>query len=248
MAHIVGQAYRGGDLDDFLMATLNGAVALMEVDDVTLLIADDLYFDVFGPTDIALEEDGVVAEGATSLALGFVEEWNQIFRIFDHAHAATTATEGCLNYEWKTDFLGFLDRFFAIADGILGARERRDLGLFGNFSSFYLIAHTAEKIRTGTDKVEAIFFTSAGEISVFREETIARVNEVDALSLGKIDDAGNIEVSGDRPMPFPDEVGFISLKTVDAEAVFIGIDRDSAVAEFGGGTKDANSDFAAIGG
>ena len=49
-------------------------------------------------------------------------------------------------------------------------------------------------------------------------------------------------------MPFTDEVGFIRLKTVDAEAVFIGIDRDGAVAEFGSRTKDTNSDFAAIGG
>ena len=215
MAHIVGQAYRGGDFDDFLMATLNGAVALMKVDDVTLLIADDLYFDVFGTTDIALEKDGVVAEGATRLALGFVEEWNQIFGIFDHAHAATTATEGCLNNERKSDFLGRLDRFFAIADGILGARKRRDIGLFGNFASLDFIAHAAKEIRAGTDEVEAIFFTGAGEISVFREEPIAWVNEVDALSLGKVDDAGNIEVSRNRPIPFTDEVGFIGLKTVD---------------------------------
>ena len=151
MPHIVGQAYRGGDFDNFLMATLNGAVALMEVDAVTLLIADDLYFDVFGPTDIALEKDGVVAEGTTGFALGFVEEWNQVFRIFDHTHTATTATEGCLNYKWKTDFLGLLDRFFAVANRILGARKRGDFCLFGNFASFYLIAHAAEEIRTGTD-------------------------------------------------------------------------------------------------
>ena len=32
-----------------------------------------LYFNVFGPTNIALEEDGVVAESATGFALGFVE-------------------------------------------------------------------------------------------------------------------------------------------------------------------------------
>ncbi len=74
------------------------------------------------------------------------------------------------------------------------------------------------------------------------------MNEVDALSLGKIDDAWNIEVSGDRPAPFTDEIGFISLKTVNTEAVFISINPDSTVTEFGGGSEDANSDFATIGG
>ena len=48
----------------------------MEVDDVALLITNNLYLNVFGPTNIALEEDGVVAESATGFALGFVEEWN----------------------------------------------------------------------------------------------------------------------------------------------------------------------------
>jgi hypothetical protein len=230
------------------MATLNGAIALMQVDDIPLLVTNDLHFDVLGPTNIPLEEDSVVSECATSLALSFVEEWDQVFRIFDHAHAATTATEGGLYYEWKADFLGRLDRFFAIANGILGSRECRDLGLFGNFSSFYLIAHTAEEIRARTDKVEAIFFTGSGKISIFREEAVAGVDEVDALCLGEINNAGDVEISGDRSMSFTDKIGFIRLKTVDTEAVFIGINRDSAVAEFGSRTKDTNSDFAAIGG
>ena len=36
----------------------------MEVYDVALLIANNLYFNVFGPSNIALKEDGVVAESA----------------------------------------------------------------------------------------------------------------------------------------------------------------------------------------
>ncbi len=74
------------------------------------------------------------------------------------------------------------------------------------------------------------------------------MDEVDAFCLGEIDDAGDVEISGDRSMPFTDEVGFIRLKTVDTEAVFIGINRNSAVTELGGRAEDANSDFAAIGG
>ena len=116
----------------------------MEVDDVALLIANNLYLNVFGSTNIALEEDGVVAESAAGFALGFVEEWNQVFWIFDHAHAATTTTKGSLNNERKPDFLGHPDRFSAVANRILGARKRGDLGLFGNFASFDLITHPAE--------------------------------------------------------------------------------------------------------
>ena len=37
---------RGAFLDDLLVAALHGAVALAEVDDVAVLVADDLEFDV----------------------------------------------------------------------------------------------------------------------------------------------------------------------------------------------------------
>ncbi len=46
----------------------------MEVDDVALLIANNLNLNVFGPTYIALEEDGVVAESTAGFALGFVKK------------------------------------------------------------------------------------------------------------------------------------------------------------------------------
>ena len=49
-------------LDHLLMAALHGAVALVEVQDVPVLIAQDLHFDVLRAADEALEEDGVVAE------------------------------------------------------------------------------------------------------------------------------------------------------------------------------------------
>src|ERR1700728_3667353 len=58
-----GQADGRGDLDDFLVAALHGAVALIEVQDIALRVADDLNLDVLGAADVAFEKDGVVAEG-----------------------------------------------------------------------------------------------------------------------------------------------------------------------------------------
>ena len=47
---------RGRDLDDLLVASLERAVALVEVDDVAGRIGDDLHLDMAGPNDGLLEE------------------------------------------------------------------------------------------------------------------------------------------------------------------------------------------------
>jgi hypothetical protein len=55
------------------------------------------------------------------------------------------------------------------------------------------------------------------------------------------DDAGNIEIGFDRAFANADLVGFVSLKTVKGEAIFLGIDGDGAQTEFIGGAENTDS-------
>ena len=70
-----GRVEVGGrrDLDDLLMAPLHGAIALEEVDQVAVLVAEQLHFDVAGAADELFEEDVGDAEGGAGLAAGLVE-------------------------------------------------------------------------------------------------------------------------------------------------------------------------------
>ena len=68
------EVHRGRDLHDFLVAALDGAIALVEVDDISVLVAEDLHLDVLGALDVALQENGRVAEGVLRLGAGFREE------------------------------------------------------------------------------------------------------------------------------------------------------------------------------
>ena len=56
-AKSLGQIHGGSDLDHLLIATLDGAVAFMQVDDGSVLVAEDLDFEVLGAADVAFEED-----------------------------------------------------------------------------------------------------------------------------------------------------------------------------------------------
>ena len=57
----------GRDLDDLLMPALHGAIALVQMDDVAVLVAENLHFDVFGARNVFFQEDRRIAEGAFRL-------------------------------------------------------------------------------------------------------------------------------------------------------------------------------------
>ncbi len=67
-------------LDDLLVAALDRAFALAEIDDVAVLVAEHLDFDVAGIDDEFLDEDAVVAERRLRLGLGEAEAFGDFAR------------------------------------------------------------------------------------------------------------------------------------------------------------------------
>ena len=86
-----GERQRGGELDHLLVAALHRAVALEEVDQVAVGVAQHLDLDVLGVLDVALQEDGRVAEGGLGLAAGPDEPLEQLLLAAGHPHAAPAA-------------------------------------------------------------------------------------------------------------------------------------------------------------
>ena len=236
-----------GDFDDFLVSSLNGAISLMEVHNIAVFVAEDLHFDVFGASDKAFEENGGVAKSDAGFVLGFLQEWEQLGLITDHSHAASTPTEGGFDDERKADVFGKLFGEGGIGDRILGAWNGGNADLFGDEAGGGLVAHHFEVLDTGADKGDASVGAGAGKGGVFRKETVAGMDIVDASFFCDVDDAWDVEVGGDRAFARVDEVSFVGFEAMDAEAIFLGVDCYSAQAELGSGTEDANSDFSAVG-
>src|SRR5690606_24624907 len=78
LAQLARKVHAGGDLDDLLVAALDGAVALPQVHEVAVAVAEDLDLDVLGAVDVAFEEDLGAAEGAGGFALGLFEARHQL--------------------------------------------------------------------------------------------------------------------------------------------------------------------------
>ena len=78
----------GGDLHDFLVAPLNGAVALKQVDESAVLVAEELDFDVPGAADELFEEHVRDAEGRAGFAPSLVQGVVEFVGRQGDAHAA----------------------------------------------------------------------------------------------------------------------------------------------------------------
>ena len=74
LAHGGIEIRRGRDFHHLLVATLHGTIALKQVYQVALLVAQDLHFDVLGVWDILLEEHGGPAKSAAGLRLRLVQQ------------------------------------------------------------------------------------------------------------------------------------------------------------------------------
>src|SRR5581483_9716278 len=78
-------------LDDLLVAALDRALALAEIDDVAVLVAQHLDFDMARIDDELLDEYAVVAEGGLRLRAGAREPLRHLGPRMRDAHALAAA-------------------------------------------------------------------------------------------------------------------------------------------------------------
>ena len=86
------QARRGREFHDFLVATLHGAVALKEVDDVALPVGEDLDLNVLWVDHGLFKENGGVAESGFGLVRCCFAQFAEFVAGGDEAHTAPAAS------------------------------------------------------------------------------------------------------------------------------------------------------------
>ena len=69
-----------GDFDDFLMPPLHRAIAIPEMDEIAVVIAEDLHFDVLGAADVAFDEDFAPCRRRRRLRAGLLRVCRQVRR------------------------------------------------------------------------------------------------------------------------------------------------------------------------
>ena len=238
----------GGVLDDLLVAALHGAVTLVEVDDVAGAITEDLDLDVAGLFDVALDEDGAVAEGVEGLTGSECEAVLEVLHLGDHSHTLATTTEGGLDDDGEADLLAALLGLLVGGDGTGSTGHDGDVVLDGVLTGGGLIGEDAEGLDGGADEDHAGLLDGVGEVGVLGQEAVAGVDGGDAVLLGDAHDVLDVEVLGDGGLAGIEHEGLVGLGAVKAEAVLLGVDGDGGDAKLLGGSHDTEGDLTTIGG
>ena len=241
------QIWGRGAFDDLLVAALYRTVAFPEVINVTLFIAEDLHLDVAGTQNHLFQIAFAIAKGGFGFTATFADFFLELCFVHDRAHAATAATPRCLEHPRVANFGGLhTDNIHVFAQNF-GCWNDRNARLHRDLTRAGLIAKFAHGFRFGANKGDAVAITRINEIGVFRQKAVAGVDGVRAGHFGDADHLINREVGGNWAQSLANAVGFVSLKTVKAEFVFFGVDRNGLFPHLVRGPHNADRDFTTVG-
>ncbi len=227
-------------LDDLLVAALDGAFPLTEVDDGPVGVADDLHLDVPAPLDVRLGENRPVSEGARRLPRRRLHRLGQLGRVAHHPHA-TPPTACCgLHQGGHRNAVG--DRTGGDVEDGGGGHPRLDGDpLRGN-----LVAEQRDLIGTGPHPDQPGLDDPPGEFGVLGEEAVAGVNGVTARCGRRCDDGVDVQVRLRRRGATEGD-GEVDRVDVERAGVGLGVDADRVDAHPAGGAGDAAGDLAPVG-
>ena len=244
----LGQGERRGELDHLLVAALHRAVAVEEMHQIAVVVAQHLHLDMLGVGQVALQEDLGIAEGGLGLAGGRHQPLQQLLLVVGHAHAAPAAAGRGLDDDRIAVLLGELEGLLLFLDGVLGAGHHVDTGRDGGLAAGDLVPQGPHHLGGGADKGNAVDPALFGKLGVFRQETVTGVNGVHIGLDRQGDDFVDSQVGVDGRLALADQIGLVGLVAMQGELVLLGIDGHRADTQLGTGAKDPDGDLSAIGG
>ena len=238
---------RGGLLDDLLVAALDRAVALAEVDDVAVAVGQHLDLDVAGVVQVALEIDGGVGEEFLAFAAGALEGALELVLGQRHAKALAAAPAGGLDGDGEADLLlGDAQRVGDGGDGLGGAGHDRHARGLHQLAGTRLRAHRLDRAGGRADEDDAGVLARLRKRCVLGQEPVAGVDRLGARALGDVEDLLDAEVVlGGGSVA--EVVGLGGALDVGRVAVDLRVHGDAGDAELVERADDAYGDLAAVG-
>jgi hypothetical protein len=126
------------------------------------------------------------------------------------------------------------------------SRDQRQAEGAGGALGLHLVAHGDDVLGLGPDPDDVVGLDDLGELRVFRQEAVARMDRVGVRDLGGRDDVRDVEV-GFRGRGRPDAHRLVGEAHVHGVGIGGGMHRHGADAHFVAGAVDAQRDLAAIG-
>ena len=232
-------------LDDLLVAALDRAFALAEIDHVAMLVAEHLDFDVAGIDDELFDEDAVVAERRLRFGLGEIEAFGDLALRMRDPHALAAAAGGGLDHHGIADLVGDLHRMLVVLDDAEMAGHGRDLGFRGRLLGFDLVAHRGDGAGVGADEDDAGRLQRARKRLALGQEAVTGMHGLRAGLAAGLHDPVDQEIALGRRRR-ADQHGLIGHFDMQRVAVGFGVDGYRLDPHAAGGLDDTAGDLAAV--
>ncbi len=217
---------RRGDLDELLVAALDGAVAGAQMDHLAVVVGDDLHLDVLGGDHHLFEVDVVVVEGGLGLGAGRGQLGLELFFVLHPADSPPPATGGGLEHHRIAVLLAEGQRLLdpgVAGREVGGAGYHGDAGLLHDLAGGDLVAQGLDHLGAGTDEDDARLMTGLGEIGILGQKAVAGVDGVGLGLLGRGHHLVDIEIVAARPVADMDRlVGRPDMKGVGVRGLVDG--------------------------
>ena len=172
-SHRRGRARRRTFLDHLLMAALQRTIALEEMHDVALPVAEYLHLDMTGTRDIFFDEHARIAEGALRLAHCALQRILEIDMRVHPAHPLAAAPGDRLDEDGIADLVRLLlEKLRGLIVAVITGRDG-NAGLLHQRFGGALQAHCANGRGRRPDKDDSGGRASLGEFRILREKAIA---------------------------------------------------------------------------
>ncbi len=233
-------------LDELLVAALDGALPLAQVQGVAVLVGHHLHLDVSGRGQPALGEHRRVAEGSLRLAPGRAHRLGQLVGTRHQAHAPPAPAGRRLDQQRVAHLVGLGRPGRRVVTAQLPAGQGGDPDLFGQALGRQLVAHDGDGLGVGAHPGQPGVEDRPGEPGVLGQEAVPGMHGIGPLGQGGVEQLGLVEVGlgGGRTAERHGHVGQVH---VGGMAVRLGEDGHGAQAELAGRVDDAHGDLAPIG-
>ncbi len=239
-----GELRAGGDLDEFLVAPLNRAIALEQVHGVAERVGENLRLDVLGLDDAFLKEYISRSEGFGRLGDDARVGLGQLFSGVAAPDTATATARGGFEHHRIADALSCGQRFFDIRHVAFGAGRDRHASLDHAAPRLGLVTHASNHFGAGANEADSALGADFRQFGVFGQESVAWMQRITAGLHGQVYQLARIQVARQRVLA--NKIGLVGTFDVQRVAVGLGKHRHRAHVHFGTGPHDADGDFTAV--
>ena len=246
LAHFRRDERGGGFFHHLLVAALDRTIALVQIEDVALLVADQLDFDVARLFDELLDEHAVITKAGQCFAADAVKAFAHVSFAPRQAHALAAAAGRSLHHHRIADASSDFDRVFGAGDFTDKAGDDADAGGLCAALALDLVAHGGDGGGRWADEGDAGGAERFDEAGAFRQEAIAGVDSFGACRLAGGDDLVGDQI-GFGSWRRADVHGLIGFAHMQGLGIGIGIDGHCLDAHRAGRTDHAAGNLTAVG-